>query len=205
MREDRRCTSLITDEALVVSAAFGDLNAFDELVRRYRYAVIMVASDILGSHEAAEDVAQDTFLTAYKALPQLEDPTKFAGWLYSITRNRARRVGLYEAARRATTLSAVDEFLVARSSELGESQFDAAERRMVHATLVEQMEHIPHDYGQVLQLFYAEEWPVERIADFLLIPRSTVKWRLFQGRKLLQKCLEGSQGTDPHAEDGASK
>lgn len=205
MREDRRRTSLTTDEALVVSAAYGDLDAFDELVRRYRYAVMMVALDIVGSREAAEDAAQDSFLLAYKALPQLADPMKFAGWLYSITRNRARRIGTREAARRTTPLSAVDEFLLARSSELGESRFDAAEQRIVYAGIVEQSAQIPPDYGRVLELYYAEEWPVERIAAFLLIPRSTVKWRLYQGRKLLQRRLGESETTNPPAENGASK
>lgn len=202
MREDRRSTSLIADEALVVSAAYGDLDAFDELVRRYRYAVMMVAMDVVGSHEAAEDVAQDSFLSAYKALPQLEEPAKFAGWLYSITRNRARRIGTYEAARRSTPLSAVDEFLLAKSAELGESRFDAAEKRIVYAGLLEEMAQIPPEYSRVMQLYYAEEWPVERIAGFLLIPRSTVKWRLHQGRKLLQRRLGESEATDPPAGDG---
>lgn len=187
--QDRRGNSLNTDDELVVSATFGDLDAFDELVRRYRYAVMMVASDIMGSHEAAEDVAQDALLTAYKALPQLGDPSKFAGWLYAITRNRAHRIGSRDAARRATPLSAVDEFLLSRSAELGESRFEAAEQRILSAQLVEEMEQIPHEYGTAMQLFYAEEWPIERIAAFLLVPESTVKWRLFQGRKLLQRRL----------------
>jgi RNA polymerase sigma-70 factor (ECF subfamily) len=188
-----------------VSAAFGDLNAFDELVRRYRYAVMMTALDIVGSREAAEDVAQDVFLLAYKSLPQLGDPTKFAGWLYSIARNRARRVGTQEAARRATPLSAVDEFLLAKSSELGEKRFAAVEQRIVHGELVEELERIPPEYGDVLRLYYAEGWPVERIASFLLLPRSTVKWRLYQGRKLLQRRLGENETTEAPRERRSRK
>ena len=189
MREDRQSASLISDEELVVSAAYGDLDAFDELVRRYRYAVVMVALDIVGSHEVAEDAAQDSFLLAYKALPQLADPSKFAGWLYSITRNRARRIGTHEATRRTTPLSAVDEFLVARSSELAGSQFDHAERRIECARVTAELAHIPEDYSRILELYYAQEWPIERIAAFFLIPETTVKWRLHQGRKLLRRRL----------------
>ena len=67
----------ISDEELVVGALLGDLGAFDELVYRFRRAVVLVAQQITGSRDTAEDVAQDTFLIAFKALPQLKAPAKF--------------------------------------------------------------------------------------------------------------------------------
>src|SRR5215471_3217649 len=80
------------DELLVVAAILGNLEAFDELVSRYRAAVVRTAQGIVG-RELAEDVAQDALLLAFKALPSIEDPAKFAPWLYSITRHRAQRLG----------------------------------------------------------------------------------------------------------------
>ena len=82
----------IGDEELVVRALLGELEAFDELVRRFRGAVLAVAEGALGAGEAARDVAQEAFLLAFKALPQLEDPACFGAWLCAITRHRARRV-----------------------------------------------------------------------------------------------------------------
>jgi RNA polymerase sigma factor (sigma-70 family) len=142
-------------------------------------------------------VAQDSFLAAYKSLPQLGDPAKFAGWLYAITRNRARRVGTQESARRTEPLSVIDEFIVAKSSELGEGQFDQVERRLESARLVAELAHIPPEYSRTLELYYSQEWPVERIADFFIVPRSTVKWRLFQGRKLLRERLGEQADPEP--------
>ncbi len=78
-----------SDEALVLAALLGDLAAFDEIVRRFRGAVVAVAEQVLDSREVAEEVAQDSLLLAFKALPQLEDLSKFAGWLYAITRDGA--------------------------------------------------------------------------------------------------------------------
>ncbi|MGC5371869.1 RNA polymerase sigma factor, partial [Klebsiella pneumoniae] len=63
--------------------------AFDELVARYRGAAVIIALQILKSRDRAEDAVQDSFLSAYKSLPQLADPGSFAHWLGSIVRHRA--------------------------------------------------------------------------------------------------------------------
>src|SRR5579859_4223299 len=81
----------ISDEELVLGAVLGNPRAFDELVRRFRGAMIFIAQRELGSREVAEDVAQEAFLLAFEALPQLQDPARFAGWLCAITRRRAQR------------------------------------------------------------------------------------------------------------------
>src|SRR5438067_2252887 len=98
----------IGDAELVLGALIGDLEAFDELVRRFWNAVVVVARQELRTREAAEDVAQDTFLIAFKALPQLDDPEKFAGWLCAIARHRARRVGLRDSRTTPTERTALD-------------------------------------------------------------------------------------------------
>jgi RNA polymerase sigma-70 factor (ECF subfamily) len=83
-----RAASESPDDVLVVAAILGDLAAFDQLVLRYRAAVVRVAQGVVG-REHAEDVAQDALLLAFKALPSIEDPRKFPAWLSAITRHRA--------------------------------------------------------------------------------------------------------------------
>ncbi|MCC6444192.1 MAG: hypothetical protein IT210_12155 [Armatimonadetes bacterium] len=90
----------LDNESLVMSALVGNMAAYDELVRRFRGAVIATARQIVGCHDTAEDVAQEVFLLAFKALPQLGTPAKFPGWLYAITRNRARRIAARNARSR---------------------------------------------------------------------------------------------------------
>src|SRR5215510_12417268 len=92
------------DEMLVVAAILGDLEAFDELALRYRAAVVRAAQAIVG-REDAEDVAQDALLLAFKALPSIEDPAKFAAWLSAITRHRAFRFGKRESAMARAVLT----------------------------------------------------------------------------------------------------
>src|SRR4030095_11148460 len=85
------------DELLVVAAILGNLEAFEELVVRYRPAVVRLARTIVGDNYA-EDVAQEALLLAFKALPTIEEPTKFGAWLSAITRHRALRFNQSEAA-----------------------------------------------------------------------------------------------------------
>ena len=80
----------INDEALVVAALLGDLDAFDELVRRFRGAVTLIAEQALGRRDGAEDVAQEAFLRAFRHASAYDArkgsvPT----WLLTITRNLA--------------------------------------------------------------------------------------------------------------------
>src|SRR6185436_20036676 len=98
------------DQLLVVAAILGDLEAFGELASRYRAAVVRTAQSIVG-REDAEDVAQEALLLAFKALPSIEDPTKFAAWLGAITRHRALRFGKRERTHQAGRVN-LDEFLL---------------------------------------------------------------------------------------------
>jgi len=74
------------DEALVARARAGDAGAFEALVRRYQDAVYAFVRSRVEDGPAAEDVAQDAFIGAHRNLGTLEDPRRFAGWLFGIAR-----------------------------------------------------------------------------------------------------------------------
>jgi RNA polymerase sigma-70 factor (ECF subfamily) len=178
------------DEVLVVAAIVGDLQAFDQLVLRYRAAVARVATSIVG-REDAEDVAQDAWLLAFKALPSIEEPRKFAAWLAAITRHRAMRFGKSESRLRAQRV-ALDDVLIEQVEALSEPFTDSIE----DLELLEALETLPVDYGLTLKLRFLDEMPLERIAAFVGVPLTTVKWRVHQGKKLLRKRFEGSTRTN---------
>src|ERR1044072_7997694 len=98
------------DEVLVVASIIGDLDAFDELATRYRAAVVRTAQAIVG-REDAEDVAQDALLLAFRALPSIEQPAKFAAWLSAITRHRAQRFGKRESTHQRGRID-IDDLLL---------------------------------------------------------------------------------------------
>jgi len=171
------------DEVLVVASILGGLGAFDELVLRYRAAVVRAAQAIVG-REDAEDVAQDSLLLAFKALPSIEDPTRFAAWLAAITRNRAFRFGKRERQRQTGRVD-LDEFLIERVSAIAGPVVGEANDELRLA-----FEDVPADYALVLKLRFLDEMPLKRIAAFLGVPVSTVKWRVFRGKQLLKEQVE---------------
>src|ERR1700752_1015047 len=167
------------DKFLVVAAIVGDLEAFEELVLRYRPAVVRLARTIVGDH--AEDVAQESLLLAFKALPTIEDPGKFAAWLSAITRNCAFRFNKREAAQTSKRVP-FDEALLEKVAALSSPLIGKSENE----EMVKELEHLPSDYALPLRLRFLDEMPLKRIAAFMGIPLSTVKWRLHEGKKLLR-------------------
>lgn len=168
------------DEVLVLAAILGDLDAFGELAARYRAAAVRTAQSIVG-REDAEDVAQDSLLLAFKALPSIEAPSKFAAWLGAITRNRAFRFQSREHARERVEL---DEILLAEIDAISRPVLDDTER---DEELRLAMERVPADYALVLRMRFLDEMPLKRISAFLGVPVSTVKWRVHRGKEMLRK------------------
>jgi len=172
------------DELLVVAAILGNLEAFEELVVRYRSAVVRLARTIVGA-DHAEDVAQDSLLLAFKALPGIEEPRKFGAWLSAITRNRALRFSKSETTR-SNGRVALDEALLEKIAALGRPLVDKERDEATIAAL----DSLPADYAMPLRLRFLDEMPLERIAAFMGVPLSTVKWRLHHGKKLLRAKVE---------------
>ena len=172
------------DEVLVLAAVLGDLEAFGELASRYRAAAVRAAQSIVG-REDAEDVAQDSLLLAFKALPSLETPSKFAAWLGAITRHRAlrhlKREQIFGAGR-----VGLDEVLLEHVGALARPLVAEGESEELRLAL----EQLPDDYALVLRLHFLDETPHKRIAAFLGVPVSTVKWRVHKGKELLRGRLE---------------
>ena len=175
------------DEMLVLAAILGNLDAFDELVLRYRAAAVRVAQQVVGRDDA-EDVAQDALLLAFRALPSIEEPSKFAAWLSAITRNRAMRIGKRESSHQRNRV-VLDEVLLEEVEALSRPFVQESNDELALA-----LEHLPPDYALVLRMRFLDEMPLKRIAAFLGVALSTVKWRVHQGKKLLREELLNLRG-----------
>lgn len=174
------------DELLVIGAILGNLEAFEQLVLRYRPAVVRLARTIVGA-DYAEDVAQDSLLLAFKALPTIEEPRKFAAWLSAITRHRALRFTKSETVHLSKRV-ALDEALLEKIEALARP-LDEKER---DEAMIAAIESLPADYAMPLKLRFLDEMPLNRIAAFMGIPLSTVKWRIHHGKKLLRAKVEST-------------
>lgn len=174
------------DEILVIAAILGDLTAFDELVVRYRPAVIRTAR-LSVPLDDVEDVAQEALLLAFKALPALEEPKKFPAWLHAITRRCAVRFS--QRNRKHRVYVGLDELLLEKVPALSRTMpgHEAEEewRRALDA--------LPGEFALALRLHFIDEMPLKRIAGFLGVSLATVKWRIYRGKILLRAKLRSNK------------
>ena len=174
----------LDDAALVTATLAGDRDAFGHIVTRYQSLVCSLAYNATGSVRQSEDLAQETFVAAWRDLGQLRETAKLRGWLCSIVRHKISRAFSHsrrEPAHAAEPLDAAHD-LVAPEPLPSEQAVSREEQ----AILWHSLEQIPETYREPLILFYRENQSVERVADALELSEDAVKQRLSRGRKLLQ-------------------
>ena len=177
-----------SDAELVVVALAGNTQGFDVLVNRYRRAMLTVAQQIVRNASDAEDVVQDAFLRAFEALPQLTDLNRFGAWLHSITRNRALRY--YKNASRYQPQEDMEPYLNTVSDTSATDPAQIVESELTQQGIRDAIQSLPTDYQAVIELYYWAEMPQQRMAEFLSLPLTTVKWRLRKAKELLKTILE---------------
>jgi RNA polymerase sigma factor (sigma-70 family) len=187
-------TTADTDIQLVEWSLTGDRDAFRQIVERYQSLVCSITYNATGSLSLSEDLAQETFVAAWKQLPELRDPSLLRSWLCGITRflvgKEFRRQGR-EPIHGADSLEAINDPLSPEPSPAAQAVTHEEE-----AILWRALEHIPDAYREPLILFYREHQSVERVAAELDLSEDTVKQRLSRGRKLLhEKVIAFVEGT----------
>jgi RNA polymerase sigma factor (sigma-70 family) len=173
------------DSELVRASLAGNRDAFGQIVERYQSLVCSLAYSATGSLNTSEDLAQETFLTAWKQLAGLREPEKLRAWLCGIARNiihNSLRQQGREPSHRAETLEDAPESLSPEPHPM-ESTISKEEL----AILWRSLEQIPELYREPMVLFYRENQSVEIVARNLELTEDAVKQRLSRGRKLLQE------------------
>ena len=174
-----------TDAELVAGSLSGNHDAFGQIVARYQSLICSLAYSATGSLSLSEDLAQETFVTAWNRLRDLREPGKLRSWLCGITRNLInnwlRRQG-HEPSHAAETLDAVVE-----SHALEPLPHDHTISNEEQAILWRSLERIPELYREPLILFYREHQSIENVAVALDLSEDAAKQRLSRGRKLLHE------------------
>ena len=173
------------DAELVNATLAGSRDAFGQIVSRYQSLICSLAYSATGSLGQSEDLAQETFITAWKHLGHLRERNKLRSWLCGIARNRInnflRREGR-EPVREAESLENVAE---SHSAEPLPVEYTISKEE--EAILWRSLEKIPESYREPLVLYYREHQSVEAVAEELELSVDTVHQRLSRGRKMLQE------------------
>jgi RNA polymerase sigma-70 factor (ECF subfamily) len=184
----------VPDEAqMIASILDGDTELYHDLIRPYEHSVYSMALSFMKNESDAEDVAQETFLKAFRNLGQFRGQAKFSTWLISITlneaRGRLRRQSVVRMEILDETLEEAGRVQSALLHEWREVPSDALERKEVREILQEAIRNLSPIYREVLLLRDVEELSIEETAAALTISSATVKVRLHRARMMMQKQL----------------
>ncbi|HEX7197076.1 MAG TPA: RNA polymerase sigma factor [Candidatus Limnocylindria bacterium] len=178
------------DRALVDATLAGDRQAFGLLVQRETRTVYRACLRILGRAHDAEDVTQESFVAAYRAIGTYRGEGSLQGWLLRIaTRQAFRRLS---QRRPNTDLTAVPEPFLADSRTDPPGVLVAAERR---DELRAAVQALPDPYREIVALRFFAELSLAEVADVTHRPINTVKTQLRRGLERLRPVL-GEPGTD---------
>jgi RNA polymerase sigma factor (sigma-70 family) len=178
-----------TDTDLVTRSLGGDRDAFGQIVSRYQSLICSLTYSATGSLCQSQDLAQETFITAWKHLRLLRERQKLRAWLCGIARcliGKALRRDGHEPTFAAASLDAEDELAAAEPMPV-ERVISQEEESILWRSI----ERIPQVYREPLVLFYREQQSVEKVAAALDLSEDAVKQRLSRGRKLLQEEVLG--------------
>ncbi|MBI4869662.1 MAG: sigma-70 family RNA polymerase sigma factor [Candidatus Wallbacteria bacterium] len=171
----------------VLASQRGDRAAFERLVTRFQRQVFFTVLRVLSDSHLADDVTQEVFVKAYRALPGLQDPAIFKSWLLRIALNRAidyrRRAG-----REREQAFLFDEEPIGMGAET--PALEGPETAELGVALEQALRTLPPKMQKVIALSLDGELDQETAAQILDCPVGTVKSRLFHARRLLREKLK---------------
>jgi RNA polymerase sigma-70 factor (ECF subfamily) len=178
-----------TDLELVAESVAGQTQAFDELVLRYQDRLFNALVRILRNREDARDVAQESFVTAWRKLESFRGESSFYSWLFRVAYNVAMSRG---RKKRITTVSPAQSNTlnqILADSQQGASPSYQMELNEQQQTVRQALDHLPEEYRVVLVLKELEDFKYEQIAEILDVPLGTIRSRIHRARQLLRESL----------------
>ncbi len=177
-------TARETDQQLVKRAQRGDTRAFDLLVLKYQGRIAALISRYINNSAEVEDVAQEAFIKAFRALPKFRGESAFYTWLYRIAANAAKN-HLVARGRRPTSDADVDDaeyFDAAEGLRDTESPEDTLLGDELADVVRSALEDLPEELRMALTLREFDGLSYEEIAEVMECPVGTVRSRIFRAR-----------------------
>ena len=196
----------VSDEELIRRSRQGSQEAFAAIVQRYQDKIYNLAYRMLGNREEAEDVAQETFLNAYRAMHLFRLEERFSPWIYKIASNlcldRLRKL-------RHPTISldepvGPDGDMPQQIADWTTSPDRVFETTAIREDTQEAIAELPPKYKVVVILRHMQDLSYDEIADILGIPQGTVKTRLFRAREILRRRLAPLYESEAAKREGAN-
>ncbi|SDF55839.1 MULTISPECIES: RNA polymerase sigma factor RpoE [unclassified Duganella] len=189
MTTEREC-----DQLLVERVRDGDKQAFDLLVVKYQRRLMRLLSRIVHDPAEAEDVVQETFIKAYRALRHFRGDSAFYTWLYRIGINTAKNALVTQGRRMPTSTEADNEMAEAFNEgehlrDINTPESMLASKQIAH-TVNAAMDALPVDLRTAIALREIEGLSYEEISAIMACPIGTVRSRIFRAREVIAEKLK---------------
>jgi RNA polymerase sigma-70 factor, ECF subfamily len=182
-----------TDQQLVERAQKGDTRAFDLLVKKYQHKIIGLIGRYIQDHAEVQDVAQEAFIKAYRALGKFRAESAFYTWMYRIAINTAKN-HLVSRGRRppGSDLDIVDAEVLDHSGRLSDIETPEASlaRDQLETAVFEAIENLPDDLRTAITLRELDGLSYEDIANIMQCPVGTVRSRIFRAREAVDQHIQ---------------
>ena len=183
----------LLDAELVKRVQEGDTRAFDVLVQKYQQKVINLVGRFVSDHSECQDVAQETFIKAYRAIGSFRGDSQFYTWLYRIASNTAKN-HLVTRSRKSPGYSVEIEDAQHFEGESGLKEYANPENLLatsqIEETVFTAIQNLPDDLKTAITLREIEGLSYEEIADVMGCPVGTVRSRIFRAREAIDKELK---------------
>lgn len=189
------------DYELVTLSKLGDVDAFEELVRKHQKKMLNIAYRMLGNYEEACEIVQDAFLSAYKNIKGFQGISRFSTWLYAIvmnlSKNRLKQIHVrsrFELFSINNPVATDTGTLAIEPSSHNPTALELLEKKDVQKGIQECINRLNEEFRSVLVLRDIQGFSYGEISDMLGIASGTVKSRLFRARDAMKTCLKKTLG-----------
>jgi RNA polymerase sigma-70 factor (ECF subfamily) len=168
----------------------GKNNAFGYIVDQHKNKAFNLAFRICGNHEEAEELAQDSFLKAYRALNSFKMKSSFATWFYRIVYNTT----ISHVRLKKKGVLSLEDFPADATDFIGtNTNEEEAEKEYRNSLVNFALQKITEEERGLISLYYYEDMSTDEIADVTGISKSNIKVRLFRARKKMQEIIEKTE------------
>jgi RNA polymerase sigma-70 factor (ECF subfamily) len=165
----------------------GNSNSFSYVVERHKNKAYNLAFRICGNHEVAEEIAQDSFLKAYRSLKTFQMKSSFATWLYRIVYNTA----ISHVRIKKKGVLSLEDFPADATDFIGNNTSEEeAEKEYMSSEVNFALQKITEEERGLISLYYYDEMNTEEISDVTGISKSNIKVKLFRARQKMLEIIE---------------
>jgi RNA polymerase sigma-70 factor, ECF subfamily len=178
------------DYDIVQRILAGEQKAYSELVDRHKDKAMSLAVRMLKNHHEAEEVLQDAFVRAFRALPSFEWKSNFSTWFYRIVFNLCSTLLSKRGDQRVISIHDDEEensaVQIASPDEVPDIELEQKELKQI---VQQEIDRMPIEYSAILTLFVVQDMSYDEIVSTTGLPLGTVKNRLFRARTLLRNAV----------------